>query len=137
MHSLYRWNVNYYGDGNPFLQTDAFTNTIKYPSKAAQFFDNFFRHIIFGIEIEPVRYFSIQAAYNHNIHQEMKVVARNSLAGFSYGFDVKVKGIRFGFSRLHYALGATPNCFNFALDFGELSKMHQENKAKKLQRMTD
>lgn len=137
LHSLYRWNMNYYGDGNPFLQTDAFTNTIKYPSKAAQFFDNFFRHFVFGLEIEPSKYFSLQAAYNHNVHQEMKVLARNSLAGFSYGLSINVKGIRFGFSRLHYAPGATPNCFNFALDFGELSKMHQENKAKKLQRMTD
>ena len=137
LHSLYRWNMNYYGDGNPFLQTDAFTNTIKYPSKAAQFFDNFFRHFVFGVEIEPVQYFSIQAAYNHNVHQEMKIVARNSMAGFSYGLNINVKGIRFGFARMHYAPGATPNCFNFALDFGELSKMHQENKAKKLQRMTD
>lgn len=137
LHSLYRWNMNYYGDGNPFLQTDAFSNTIKYPSKAAQFFDNFFRHFVFGLEIEPVKYVSIQAAYNHNVHQEMKVLARSSMAGFSYGLSVNVKGIRFGFSRMHYAPGASPNCFNFALDFDELSKMHQANKAKKLKRITD
>ena len=85
----------------------------------------------------PIQYFSIHAAYNHNVHQEMKIVARNAMAGFSYGLNINVKGIRFGFARMHYAPGATPNCFNFALDFGELSKMHQNNKAKKLQRMTD
>lgn len=137
LHSLYRWNMNYYGDGNPFLQTDAFTNTIKYPSKVAQFFDNFFRHFVFGIEIEPIRYFSIQVAYNHNVHQEMKVLARATMAGFSYGLNLNIKGVRVGFARMHYALGAVPNCFNLAFDFEELSKLHKENKAKKLQRITE
>lgn len=135
LHDLYRWNMNYYGRDNPFMETDAFTNTLIYPSKAAQFFDNLFRHFVFGIEIEPHKYFSIQLAYNHNIHQEMKIKAKTTLAGFSYGFDIHVKGIWFGFSRLHYAPGASPNCFNFGLQFGELAKLHQANKAKKLQRM--
>lgn len=135
LHSLYRWNMNYYGENNPFLETDAINGGLVYPSKASQFFDNFFRHIIFGLEIEPSKYFSLQLAYNHNIHQEMKVLARHSLAGFSYGFMINVKSIQFGFSRLHYAPGATPNCFNLAMNFDELSKLHQEKKTKKLQRV--
>ena len=135
LHDLYRWNMNYYGDENPFLEMDAFTNTLIYPSKVSQFFDNMFRHFVFGIEIEPSKYFSLQAAYNHNIHQEMKVLARSSMAGFSYGFTINVKGIQIGFARQHYAPGATPNCFNLGLNFDELSKLHQEKKAKKLQRM--
>lgn len=135
LHHLYRWNMNYYGKDNPFLPTDAMTNTVIYPSKASQFFDNFFRHIVFGLEIEPVKYFSLHAAYNHNVHQEMKVVARSSLAGFSYGFMLNIKGVQVGFARQHYAIGATPNCFNFALHFDELSKLHQEKKTKKLERV--
>lgn len=134
LHDLYRWNMNYYGKENPFLETDAFTNELIYPTKAAQFFDNFFRHFIFGIEIEPSKYFSLQFAYNHDIHQEMKVIARRSLAGFSYGFNINVKGIYIGFARQHYAPGATPNCFNLGFNFGELSQLHQDRKIKKLQR---
>ncbi len=135
LHHLYRWNMNYYGSSNPFLQTDAITGQLIYPSKVSQFFDNFFRHIVFGLEIEPSKYFSLQLAYNHNIHQEMKVVARGTVAGLSYGFMVNVKGIRVGFARQHHAPGATPNCFNLALNFNELSKLHQEKKSKKLQRV--
>jgi hypothetical protein len=134
LHSLYRWNMNYYGRDNPFIQTDAISGEPQYPSKVAQFADNFFRHFVFGIEIEPIKYFSIQLAYNHNIHQEMKVVSRKSMAGFSYGLQVNIKGIHVGFSRLHYAVGATPNCFDFALDFGELSKLGKEKKTRKLER---
>ncbi len=135
LHHLYRWNMNYLGDDNPFLETDALTNTVVYPSKTSQFFDNFFRHIIIGIEIEPSKYFSLQFAYNHHLHQEMKVLARSSLAGFSYGFMLNIKGIRVGFARQHYAPGATPNCLNLAFNFDELSQLHQEKKSKKLQRI--
>ncbi|MCR4964187.1 MAG: type IX secretion system protein PorQ [Bacteroidales bacterium] len=135
LHSLYRWNMNYYGADNPFMETDALTNTLIYPSKAKQFFDNFFRHIIFGLEIEPSKYFSIQLAYNHNIHQEMKVLARHSMAGFSYGFMLNIKGLRFGFSRLQYAPGAAPNCVNLALNFGELAKWKKSDNPKKLKKM--
>lgn len=136
LHSLYRWNMNYFGKDNPFLETDAISGQLKYPSKFAQHTDNFFRHFVFGIEIEPIKYFSIQLAYNHNIHQEMKVVARKSMAGFSYGIQLKIKGINVGFSRLHYAVGAIPNCFDFALDFNELSKNSKHNKARKLEKVS-
>lgn len=136
LHSLYRWNMNYYGHDNPFMETDAITGELQYPSKVAQFADNFFRHFVFGLEIEPSKYFSIQLAYNHNIHQEMKVLSRKSMAGFSYGFQLNIKGIRFGFSRLHYAIGATPNCVDLAFNFDELAKNSKEKKTRKLERIT-
>ena len=136
LHSLYRWNMNYYGLDNPFIQMDAITGEPQYPSKVAQFADNLFRHFVFGLEIEPSKYFSIQLAYNHNVHQEMKVVSRRSMAGFSYGIQLNIKGVRAGFSRQHYAVGATPNCFDLSFDFGELAKNNKERKAKKLERIT-
>lgn len=134
LHSLYRWNMSYYGRDNPFIQTDAISGEPQYPSKVAQFADNLFRHFVFGIEIEPIKYFSLQLAYNHNVHQEMKVLSRKSLAGFSYGLQLNIKGIRVGFSRQHYAIGATPNCFDLAFDFKELAKNSKERKTRKLER---
>lgn len=136
LHSLYRWKMNYYGIDNPFIQIDAISGEPQYPSKVAQFADNLFRHFVFGLEIEPSKYFSIQLAYNHNIHQEMKVLSRKSMAGFSYGIQLNIRGIRVGFSRQHYAVGATPNCFDLAFDFDELSNLHKERKNRKLERIT-
>ena len=59
-----------------------------------------------------------------------------AMAGFSYGFQLNIKGIRFGFSRLHYAVGVTPNCFDFAFNFDELAKNSKERKTRKLERIT-
>lgn len=135
LHHLYRWNMAYVGENDPLMQYDAMTDKPIYPSKAAQFFDNFFRHLNFAIEIIPAKFLSFQLAYNHNRRQEMHIPQKRTLAGFSYGFTINIKSIRFGFSRAHYATGATPNFFNFSLNINELSKISKENKNKKLQRL--
>ena len=66
----------------------------------------------------------------------MRVVSRKSLAGFSYGLQLNIKGIRVGFSRQHYAVGATPNCFDLAINFNELAKNSKERKSRKLERIS-
>ena len=134
LHSLYRWNMAYVGPENPIYPEDAI-NGIKYPSKVAQFFDNFFRHFILGIEIEPSKYFSLMVSYNHNRHQEMKIPQKGSMAGFSYGFFVNIHSLRIGFSRSHYAVGAVPNYITFACNIDELSILSKDNKQKKLKKV--
>ena len=118
LHHLYRWNMAYVGPNDPLLE----------------FFDNFFRHINFAIEIIPAKFLSFYVAYNHNRRQEMNIPQKRTLAGFSYGFSINIKSIRFGFSRMHYATGAVPNFFDFSININEMAKLHQENKMKKLQR---
>ncbi|MDD6582501.1 MAG: type IX secretion system protein PorQ [Bacteroidales bacterium] len=137
LHHLYRWNMAYVGERDPLLEYDALTDEPIYPSKAVQFFDNFFRHINFGIEIIPAKFLSFHIGYNHNRHQEMRIPQRRTMAGFSYGFSLNIKGIRIGFSRMHYARGAVPNYFNFAVNINELSKLSQERKQKKLLKVAE
>ena len=134
LHHLYRWNMAYVGPNNPLLEYDVITKEPLYPNKASQFFDNFFRHINFAIEIIPAKFLSFYVAYNHNRRQEMNIPQKRTLAGFSYGFSINIKSIRFGFSRMHYATGAVPNFFDFSININEMAKLHQENKMKKLQR---
>lgn len=134
LHHLYRWKMAYVGENDPLLQYDVITNSPIYPTKAAQFFDNFFRHINFAIEIIPAKFLSLQIGYNHNRHQEMRIPQKRTLAGFSYGFTINIKSIRFGFSRVHYATGAVPNFFDFSVNIDELAKLSHDNKLKKLQR---
>jgi hypothetical protein len=93
-----------------------------------------FRHLVVGIEIIPVKQLSLQVSYNHNRHQEMKGVKR-SIAGFSYGFMINIHSIQVGFSRAHYAPGATPNYFTFAANINELSQLSNHKKTKKLERL--
>lgn len=132
LHSLYKWNMAYTGADNPLYSADAISGEVRTPSKVANFFDNMFRHVVFGLEIIPVKYLSLYLAYNHNIHQEMKIPQKRSLAGFSYGFMINVKSIQFGYSRNHFAVGAVPNNFTFSVNIEELMKLSHENKEKKL-----
>ncbi len=134
LHHLYRWNMAYVGAKDPLLEYDVINKSPIYPTKAAQFFDNFFRHITIGIEIIPAKFLSLYLSYNHNRHQEMRIPQKRTLAGFSYGFDINIHSIRIGFSRSHFATGATPNFFNFGVNIDELSKLSKERKAKKLTR---
>jgi len=135
LHSLYKWNMAYVGTNDPLLEYNVMTDEPVYPSKVVQFFDNMFRHVTVGIEIIPVKYLSIQFAYNHNCHQEMKIPQKRTFAGFSYGFTVDIKSIRIGFSRAHYATGAVPNFLNFSVNIDTLSKMSQSKKNRKLERI--
>lgn len=135
LHSLYKWNMAYVGEKDPLLEKDGMTGAYKYPADASRFFDNFFRHFVFGIEIIPIKYLSLQLSYNHNRHQEMKIPQSRTLAGFSYGFTVNISSIQIGFSRAHFAAGATPNYFTFAANIDELAQLTKQRKTKKLQRL--
>lgn len=135
LHHLYRWDMCYRGENDPFLEYDVLSQKPIYPSKAAQFFDNFFRHINFGIEIIPAKFLSLHFSYNHHRHQEMKIPQRRTMAGFAYGFTIDIHAIKIGYSRAHYATGAVPNFFNLSLNFQKLSDLAQTRKNNKLQRI--
>jgi len=128
LHSLYRWKMYNISSQYSFYEEDAMTGDLVYPSKTARFFDNFFRHFIIGIEILPSKYFSLQAAFDFNRFQEMKIPQRRSIAGFSYGFIIHVHAIKIGFSRMHYAVEAVPNFITLSFNFDEMSKLKAEKK---------
>jgi len=136
LHSLYKWKMGYVGPNDTLLEIDAITNQPKYPSKFSQGVTNFFRHINFGIEIIPVKYLTLFVSYNHDQNRAMRILQKKTMAGFGYGFLIDIKSIQFGFSRSHYAVGATPNYFNFSLNFNDLSQLSKANKQKKLERVT-
>jgi hypothetical protein len=135
LHSLHKWKMGYVGPDDPTLEVDAMSGEPKYPSKFKQGVNNFFRHINFGLEIIPVKYLSLFVSYNHNQNREMRIMQKKSVAGFAYGFQIDIKSIQFGFARSHYAVGANPMFFTFALNMGELSKISQEKEKKKLTRV--
>jgi len=135
LHSLYKWEMGYVGPDDPLLEIDAMTGEPKYPSKFNRGVNNFFRHINFGLEIIPIKYLSLFVSYNHNQNREMRIMQRKTMAGFAYGFMIDIKSIQFGFSRSHYAVGATPNYFTFALNINDLSQISKAKNKKKLERI--
>jgi hypothetical protein len=135
LHSLYKWEMGYVGTNDPLLEIDAMSGEPKYPSKFSRGVNNFFRHINFGLEIIPVKYLSLFVSYNHHQNREMRIPQKKSMAGFAYGFLIEIKSIQFGFSRSHYAAGATPNYFTFSLNINDLALLSKTKKQKKLERV--
>ncbi|MCL2435093.1 MAG: type IX secretion system protein PorQ [Lentimicrobiaceae bacterium] len=135
LHSLYKWEMSYIGSNDPTLEIDAITGEPKYPSTFNRGINNFFSHINFGLEIIPIKYLSLFVSYNHHQNREMRIPQRKTMAGFAYGFQLNINSIQFGFSRSHYAAGATPNYFTFSLNINDLSQISKEKNKKKLERV--
>jgi hypothetical protein len=127
--------MGYVGPDDPLLEIDAMTGNPKYPSKFSQGVTHFFRHINFGLEIIPVKYLTLFASYNHDQNRAMRIPQAKSMAGFAYGFQIDIKSIQFGFSRSHYAVGATPNYFTFSLNINDLTELSKAKNKKKLERL--
>jgi len=134
-HSLYKWKMGYIGTNDPLMPVDAVSGTPKYPSKFNQGVNNFFRHINFAIEIIPIKYLSLFLSYNHDQNRAMYIPQKRTMAGFAYGFLIDIHSIQFGFSRSHYAVGATPNYFNFSVNINDLSQLSKTKKSKKLEKV--
>lgn len=54
--------------------------------------DMLFRHSIFAVEILPTKNFYLSVAFNYRRRAEMTIPAFRSLAGFSFGAGLKVRG---------------------------------------------
>lgn len=132
LQHLQKWNLAFSDPNNPFLDKDAETGDVKTKSKFNQFMNNFFRHIIFGIEIQPIKYLYFNFAFNYNVNQDMRIIQKKTMSGFSYGFMINIENIKFGYSRSHYMRGAVPNYFTFSVNIEDLIKLNQKIKGQKL-----
>ncbi len=120
VHNLWRWDIRY---DDPTLQDDGgiFGQDSTSGGGAGDFFDNFFRHFIFGGEFYFGKSFRVGFAYNHLKRQELAVNYQNykrGFAGFSFGFgfDVKQFEINYGFAKTHVASGIHHFTLNIDLD---------------------
>lgn len=101
LHNLHRYGIRY-DDPNNLGEVDLFGNPINQPSSISKAFDNFFRHVNFGGEflLGKTGSFRIRFGYSHLRRKELSVTNFRSLAGFTTGFGLRIKGIR-----LDYGLG--------------------------------
>jgi hypothetical protein len=120
-HQLNQWDLRYESELN--LETDIFGNAIE-SSSLSQEIDNFFRHVIFNGELllgqaETVR---LRFGYNHRIRKELSVSGFRSLAGFSFGFGVKVSRFRLDYGVGHFHLVGATNHVGISLDLDDFFK---------------
>lgn len=91
--------------------------------KAQKWYDTMFRHTVWALDIVPKKdIFWLTLAYNHRRRMEMGLKDQRSLAGFSLGAGLHIKGVRIGvaaaqFTRSNFALQTT-----LSLDINDLMK---------------
>lgn len=121
-HQLQQWNIRQ--DDEQSEGTDIFGNPIQTTSNFEQQVDNLFRHLIFSGEflIGKGESFRLRVAYNHLRRKELSVDSYRSLAGFSGGFGLSIRGFRLDYGvGYHHVAGAT-NHLSIATDLDRFFK---------------
>lgn len=70
------------------------------------------QHLVFGAEFVPSKNFYIATGYNPRRRQELKVDARASTVGFTWGFGVRIYKFHFSYGSGRYHLGGSSNHFS-------------------------
>ncbi|MDR1792069.1 MAG: type IX secretion system protein PorQ [Bacteroidales bacterium] len=122
LQHLQKWDLTYSDPADPFAQIDVMTGEVAPASKAAQFADKLFRHFIFGLEILPMKYFSLQVSYNYNTLRQMRTYQKRGVIGLAYGVGLHIYHFNFYYARSHSNLGSVPNQFTISTNISEFIK---------------
>ncbi len=116
-HQLQQWSIRYDDPsaletetlfGEPAPETSAFSDGI----------DNFFRHFIFNGEFLLGRSqgLKLRVGYNHLRRKELSLSNFRSLAGFSVGFGLRIKGIDIDYGLGYFHLAGAANHLSIRTD---------------------
>ena len=86
----------------------------------ANFGEEFMRHIVLGLEFFITKNLNFRLGYNNRTRNEMMILDRKAMVGFSYGFSFKLNRFKFNYGRSlnHFSgpvnsLGITTNISSF------------------------
>lgn len=88
-------------------------------TKFEKFTDNFFRHIIAGIEFLPSKSFFVTLAYNYQRRKEMALADSPGTVGFSYGLGIRLKRFSISYGRAVYHAAGGSNHFSFSTNLSQ------------------
>lgn len=122
-HHLDRWNV-IYDDPARENNTINFGDVDPEKSPTSIWIDNFFRHLIFNGEflLGKKENFRLRVGYNHYLRKELSVDNFRSLAGFSFGFGIKINRFRLDYGRTNYHLAGGINHLSIATNLQEFRR---------------
>ena len=120
--NLEKWDLTYTDPNDPTDERDAVTNEIKQQSKTAKFADKTLRHLIFGLEFQPMKAFAFRISYNHKHRKEVSVPTHPGMSGFAWGFGIKVSKFQLSYARDIYHPAGAPNYFTISTNLDEFFK---------------
>lgn len=87
-----------------------------------KFADQFMRHIIIGLEFNPLDNFYVRAGYNYRRRQEMIIETKTSTIGFSWGFGIKISKFHLSYGRATYHLAGASDHFSITTNLDSFGK---------------
>jgi hypothetical protein len=91
-------------------------------SNLGSFGENVMRHMIFGLEFLPAKYFSLRFGYNYMRRQEMKIDSKAGFVGFSWGVGLNISKYHFNYGRASYSLAAASNTISLSVNLNDFKK---------------
>lgn len=105
---LEKWDLTY-EDPADLSATDPLTKEVKEKTKLKKFGDKTMRHFIFGTELLLTKNFHVRAGYNYRRREELKTNTTPGMAGFSFGFGLKISKFQLSYGRAVYHLAGPSN----------------------------
>jgi len=103
-------------------QTDPLTGETKPQNKLGNFADDVMRHMIFGLEFLPSKAFVLRVGYNYQRRQELKIVDKTALVGFSWGFGINISKFHISYGHAKYHLAAGSNTISVSVNLNDFKK---------------
>ncbi len=114
---LNKWNLFFEDPNDPDFIPDSFTGEVSGKSKSKIFQENLLRHVIVGVEVLPVKAFSLQVSYNYKRRKELAVSGKGGIVGFGFGFSFKYKRFQFNYARSQFHVHSSPNMISIMTKF--------------------
>jgi len=83
------------------------------------FFNNVLRHVNLGAEFFPKKAFNIRVGYNFRRAEELKIIDQRTFAGFSAGFALRIRKLKFNYSYVRFNSAGASSLFGIHLNFGQ------------------
>ena len=81
--------------------------------------DKLMRHVILGTEFMLSKSFHIRFGYNYDRRRELRIDTRPAMAGFSFGFGLRISKLNLSFARSIYALAGASSTFSLTTNLTE------------------
>jgi len=109
-HQLQKWGIRY-DDPDAIATETLFGEPAPETSEFSEGLDNFFRHFIFNGEflLGKTQGLKLRIGYNHLRRKELSLSNFRSLAGFSAGFGLRIKGINIDYGLGYFHLAGAAN----------------------------
>ncbi len=116
-----KWDLTYYDPSNPSGGVDPITGESLEKTGFTKFSDQLMRHLVFGAEVFIGKNLVLRGGYNYRRRQELKLNERPGMAGFSWGFGVRIYKFKINYSRSTYNQIGSPNYLSLTFDINSFS----------------